>query len=92
MNEDKKDESLGKNIEKNMDQSAVKFADQNTEKTTENNIGKDKGDNKKVKLKGKLNSYLMWPLFMLILFALVTICIFTLNIRAGLNSLAACLI
>ena len=92
MNEDKKDESLGKNIEKNMDQSAVKFADQNTEKTTENNIGKDKGDNKKVKLKGKLNSYLMWPLFMLILFALVTICIFTLNIRAGLISLAGCLI
>ncbi len=49
-------------------------------------------DSQKNKLKGKLLSYLKWPLYMLILFAVMTICVFLCDRRAGLIVLAACLI
>lgn len=49
-------------------------------------------NNKKIKLKGKLQSYLIWPFIMLVLFAWMTIGVFLINVKAGFICLVCCLI
>ena len=44
--------------------------------------------NQKVKLKGRFQSYLIWPLIMLILFAVMDGFIFMFSIKAGFVALA----
>ena len=48
--------------------------------------------NQKVKLKGRFQSYLIWPLIMLILFAVMDGFIFMFSIKAGFVALAASLV
>lgn len=48
--------------------------------------------NQKVKLKGRFQSYLLWPLIMLILFAVMDGFIFMFSIKAGFVALAASLV
>lgn len=49
-------------------------------------------ENQKVKLKGQLQSYLKWPLYMLIMFAAMTAGIFLIDIKAGVIALVTCVI
>ena len=46
----------------------------------------------KVKLKGKLQTYLIWPMLMMVLFAFMTSGILIINLRAGVIALTASLI
>lgn len=48
--------------------------------------------NQKVKLKGRFQSYLLWPLIMLILFAVMDGFVFMFSIKAGFIALAASLV
>ncbi len=48
--------------------------------------------NQKVKLKGRFQSYLLWPLIMLILFAVMDGFVFMFSIKAGFVALAASLV
>lgn len=51
-----------------------------------------KKEHKKVKLKGKLHSYLLWPFIMLVLFAWMTVGVFIMNVKAGFICLLGCTI
>lgn len=48
--------------------------------------------NKKVKLKGRFHSYLLWPLIMMIMFAVMDAVLFTINVRSGLIALSVSLL
>ena len=44
--------------------------------------------NKKLKFKGSMKRFMRWPLYLTILLVLLNVLIFTVNVKAGLLSLA----
>ena len=48
--------------------------------------------NKKLKFKGSMKRFMRWPLYLTILLVLLNVLIFTVNVKAGLLSLAGLVI